>query len=159
GVHPRGSASRGVAMTEPAIRVSRGWLALREPADAAARALDLVDCLREVPPATGHWVIHDLGCGTGAMARWLAPLLCGAQHWGLPDRDAAVVEAAAAAPRGRAADGAGVSLEARRCDVTRLNPGDVAEATLITASSLLDLLTEEDLTRLIGLCAGSSCPV
>ena len=30
-------------MSADAIRVSREWLALREPADAAARARDLVD--------------------------------------------------------------------------------------------------------------------
>ena len=32
-------AGRGVAMTVEGIRVSQGWLAMREPADAAARAL------------------------------------------------------------------------------------------------------------------------
>ena len=37
---------RSVAMTAEAIRVSRGWLALREPADAAARAPDLVEAPR-----------------------------------------------------------------------------------------------------------------
>ena len=146
-------------MTAPAIRVSRGWLALREPADAAARALDLVDCLQQLPPATGRWVIHDLGCGAGAMGRWLAPLLSGPQHWVLHDRDADLLEVAVAVRPGRAADGAPVTLEARSSDVTRLKPGDVADATLITASSLLDLLAEEELARLIELCAGPRCPM
>lgn len=146
-------------MTAPANRVSRGWLALREPADAAARALDLVDCLRQLAPARSRWVIHDLGCGAGAMGRWLAPLLSGPQHWVLHDRDADLLEAALAARPGPAADGAAVTVQARSSDVTRLNPGDVADATLITASALLDLLTEEELARLIELCAGPRCPV
>lgn len=146
-------------MTAPAIRVSRGWLALREPADVAARALDLVECLRQFSPASGRWVIHDLGCGTGAMGRWLAPLLSGPQHWVLHDRDADLLEVALVARPERAADGAPVTLEARGSDVTRLSPGDLAAATLITASSLLDLLTEEELARLIELCAGLRCPV
>jgi trans-aconitate methyltransferase len=64
-------------MTVGGTRVSAGWLALREPADAAARATDLVEHLGRQLPATGHRVIHDLGCGTGAMGRWLAPLLPG----------------------------------------------------------------------------------
>jgi hypothetical protein len=146
-------------MTAPAIRVSREWLALREPADAAARALDLVDCLRLRTPASGRWVIHDLGCGAGAMGRWLAPLLSGPQHWVLHDRDADLLAVAAAASPGPAADGAAVSVEPRSSDVTRLDADDVADATLITASSLLDLLTVEELARLTGLCVGPRCPV
>ena len=146
-------------MTAPANRVSREWLVLREPADAAARAPDLVDRLRKLPPVSGRWMIHDLGGGTGAMGRWLAPLLPGPQHWVLHDRDADLLEAAVAVPPGRAADGAAVTLEARCSDVTRLNSRDVADATLITASSLLDLLTEEELARLIDVCAGPGCPV
>jgi hypothetical protein len=146
-------------MTAPANGVSREWLVLREPADAAARAPDLVDRLRKLPPVSGRWMIHDLGGGTGAMGRWLAPLLPGPQHWVLHDRDADLLEAAVAVPPGRAADGAAVTLEARCSDVTRLNSRDVADATLITASSLLDLLTEEELARLIDVCAGPGCPV
>ena len=75
-------------MTVEGIRVSREWLALREPADAAARAPELVEHLARHLPATGRRVIHDLGCGTGAMGRWLAPLLPGPQHWVVHDRDA-----------------------------------------------------------------------
>jgi hypothetical protein len=146
-------------MTVEAVRVSGGWLALREPADAAARASDLVEHLRRHLPATGRRVIHDLGCGTGAMGRWLAPLLFGPQHWVVHDRDADLLEVAVADPPGPASDGAAVTLEAKQSDITRLHPGDLADASLITASALLDLLTEDELARLVTVCAGAGCPM
>ena len=46
-------------MTTEGIRVSERWLALREPADAAARARDLVEELLQRLPATGRRVVHD----------------------------------------------------------------------------------------------------
>ena len=107
-------------MTVDGIRVSRRWLALREPADAAARAPDLVESLRPHLTETGPRVIHDLGCGTGAMGRWLAPLLPGPQHWVVHDRDADLLEVAAADLPGPAADGAAVTVEVRQSDITRL---------------------------------------
>jgi hypothetical protein len=64
-------------------RYAPEWLELREPADAGARANDLLDPLRirlANLPGKGGIVIHDLGCGTGSMGRWLAPRLDGAQH-------------------------------------------------------------------------------
>ena len=146
-------------MTASESRVSVRWLALREPADAVARALDLAERLGRGLPATGRWVIHDLGCGTGAMGRWLAPLLPGPQHWVAHDRDTDLLEVAAAHLPGSAADGAAVTVEAKHSDITRLRPGDLAGATLITASALLDLLTEEELARLIAVCAGRGCPM
>jgi hypothetical protein len=145
-------------MTAEAIRVSTRWLALREPADAAARARELVERLERRLPATDPRVIHDLACGTGAMGRWLAPLLRGRQHWVLHDRDADLLEVAAADPPRPAADGAEVSVEARRSDITRLHHGDLAGANLITASALLDLLTEDELAGLVTVCAGAGCP-
>lgn len=145
-------------MTASAIRVGREWLALREPADAAARALDLAQRLAGEPP-TGRWVIHDLGCGTGAMGRWLAPLLPGPQHWVAHDRDADLLEVVAAHLPGPAADGAAVTVEPKHSDITDLRPGDLAGATLITASALLDLLTAEELAGLIAVCVGAGCPM
>ena len=126
-------------------RVSGEWLDLREPADAAARNPELVQHLRRHLPSTGCLVIHDLGCGTGSMGRWLAPLLPGPQHWVLHDRDEDLLDVAAAEPPGPAADGARVSVETRPSDVTRLRPGDLADASLVTASALLDLLTRDEL--------------
>jgi hypothetical protein len=145
-------------MTVAGIRVSSGWLALREPADAAARAPDLVEHLNRVLPATDGQVIHDLGCGTGAMGRWLAPLLPGPQQWIVHDRDPELLAVAAVDLPGPAADGAAVIVECKRSDITRLHPGDLAAATLITASALLDMLTEDELARLITVCAGAGCP-
>ena len=146
-------------MTVEEIRVSWGWLALREPADAAARAFDLVGHLGQRLPATGLLVIHDLGCGTGGMGRWLAPLLPGPQHWVMHDRDADLLEVAAADLPGPAADGAGVTVEARQSDITRLPPDELAGATLITASALLDMLTRDELAGLVSVCARAGCPV
>ena len=145
-------------MTLESDRVSGRWLALREPADAASRARDLVEELRRHLPARGGRVIHDLGGGTGAMGRWLAPLLPGPQHWVVHDRDADLLEVAAAMLPGPAADGAAVSVEARKTDITRLHPLDLADASLITASALLDMLTEEELPGLVSVCVGAACP-
>jgi hypothetical protein len=145
-------------MTASHTRVSASWLALREPADATARAADLVDHVARALPATGRRVIHDLGCGTGGMGRWLAPLLPGPQHWVMHDRDADLLKAVAAELPGPAADEAAVTVEARQSDITGLHSGDLADASLITASALLDLLTEDELASLVTVCFGAGAP-
>ena len=146
-------------MTAPGTRVSREWLALREPADAAARASGLAEQLSRWAPAGGRWIIHDLGGGAGALGRWLGPRLAGPQHWLVHDVDPDLLTVAAAHLPGRAADGAAITLETKRTDITRLRAADLAGATLITASALLDLLTEEELRSLIGVWARTGCPV
>ncbi len=146
-------------MTVEQIRVSSDWLGLREPADPAARARDLVEHVRRQLPATGRLVIHDLACGSGSMGRWLAPLLPGSQLWVMHDCDADLLEVAAANPPGPAADGAPVVVETRLSDITQLCWHDLAGATLITASALLDLMTGDELADLVGLCSAVGCPV
>ncbi|HEX3254225.1 MAG TPA: class I SAM-dependent methyltransferase [Gaiellaceae bacterium] len=139
-------------------RVTDAWLRLREPADAAARDLELVEHLRRRPPASGCHVIHDLGSGTGSMGRWLAPLLPGPQRWILHDQDEELLESAAT-ERLAAADGASVVVETRRSDVTLLDAHDLSGASLITASALLDLLTRDELEGMISAWAKVGCPV
>jgi hypothetical protein len=146
-------------VTGAAIPVPRGWLELREPADAAARSLELVDRLRDQLPVGGVTVVHDLACGTGAMGRWLAPRLRGPQCWILHDWDAGLLRAAEADPPGPTADGAPVTVEARHSDVTLLSPEELTGASLITASALLDLMTPDELDRLASVCARAGCPV
>ncbi len=52
---------------------SADWLALRGPADDAARSRELARCFaRALKPGAK---IVDLGAGTGAMGRWLKPFL------------------------------------------------------------------------------------
>ena len=87
---------RGVAMTAEGIRVSPGWLALREPADAAARRPTSSTSSGDASRRPAGRSIHDLGCGTGSMGRWLAPRLPGPQHWVVHDRDADLLAVAAA---------------------------------------------------------------
>jgi hypothetical protein len=146
-------------MTTEQVRASAEWLALRERADATARSPELVEELRAYMPTEGGATIHDLGCGSGSMARWLAPQLAGPQHWVLHDRDAELLPLAAANPPGEASDGARVRVETRQSDITRLNQAELAGATLITASALLDMLTTDELDRLVASCAGAGCPV
>jgi SAM-dependent methyltransferase len=145
-------------MEDGPVRASSDWLALREPADAAARAAELVELLRSSLPTDGA-EIHDLGCGTGSMARWLAARLTGPQHWVLHDRDEELLVQAAANPPTGAGDGAAVTVEAHRCDITRLGPEDFAGADLITASALLDMMTGDELDRLVTACGKAGCPV
>lgn len=130
------------------------WLALREDADAAARAGELLAPLRARLPAGGPLVIWDLGCGTGALGRWLAPRLPGPQHWVLYDGDPALLEEARANAY-RTADGTPATLETREGGIADLRAADLVGASLVTASALLDVLTAEEVD---GIAAAASCP-
>ncbi|MGW0627181.1 hypothetical protein [Streptomyces sp. NPDC002758] len=146
-------------------RYAPEWLELREGADAAARSIDLLDPLRirlANQPAgsgsSGGIVVHDLGCGTGSMGRWLAPRLDGAQHWVLHDRDPYLLHFAAVASPRVAADGSHVTVETRRGDVARLTADVLAGASLVTASALLDVLTRDEVETLATVCVDAGCP-
>ncbi|UXY23080.1 class I SAM-dependent methyltransferase [Streptomyces cynarae] len=143
-------------------RYAPQWLRLREPADAQARAHELLDPLRirlaNRPRHGTELIVHDLGCGTGSMGRWLAPLLDGAQHWVLHDRDPYLLHfASVGAPRA-AADGSPVTVTTQRGDIGRLTPDALTGASLVTASALLDVLTAEEIDTLARACVGAGCP-
>jgi hypothetical protein len=127
---------------------SETWLGLREPADAAARARDLVAMLPG-PVRT----IRDLGCGTGSLGRWLAPQLPAPQHWIMADRDPVLLEHAATH---MPFDGVTVTTELS--DVTALTAEDLEGTDLVTCSALLDILTSGDIDKLVEACAASRTP-
>ncbi|WP_224392386.1 SAM-dependent methyltransferase [Pseudonocardia sp. ICBG1293] len=134
------------------------WLALREPADAEARSADLAAAVAAMLPP-GPLRVRDLGCGTGSMGRWLAPLLPGTdggprrdQHWVLHDRDPLVLEhALASLPPG-------VTGEAGPGDLTGLGPDALAGTSLVTPSALLDLLTAGEMDALAATCVAAGAP-
>jgi hypothetical protein len=144
-------------MTAAPTRYDPSWLALREGADARARARDLAALAAQAVTGQHRIVVHDLGCGTGSMTRWLAPLLPGPQHWVLHDRDEDLLHIA----RGtvpRAVPGGPVTVEARLGDATWVTAAELAGASLMTASALLDVLTRDEMWRLAHACAASACP-
>mgnify|MGYP000259130872 CR=1 FL=1 len=106
---------------------SADWLALREPADRAARDPALL--ARAAAAAGAAPLVVDLGCGTGATARAMAGHLPGAR-WRLVDADADLLARAAAATGG----------DAHRLDLADLGALPLAGADLVTASALLDLM-------------------
>jgi hypothetical protein len=144
-------SAQAVRVSPRRVRVTPEWLGLREPADAAARSAELAERLRLHLATAGRLVIHDLGGGSGAMGRWLAPRLPAPQHWVVHDRDEDLLELAVAEAS------TGATVEGRRSDITRVTRDELAGASLVTASALLDLLTAEELSRMLAACAG--CPM
>ena len=123
-------------MTDNAF--SADWLALREAADRAARNAALVrDLANHFEPRDALSVL-DLGAGSGANLRTLAPKLKARQRWRLVDNDRGLLARATAPPRPDA------DIETLCCDLAR-DPDrlDVAAADLVTASALMDLVSAD----------------
>jgi hypothetical protein len=154
-----GSPSWQARLSTPGSPVcAPAWLALREGADAAARATELVDPVNvHLDGRPDPAVIRDLGCGTGSMGRWLAGRLRGPQVWILHDRDPGLLALAADDLPDAAADGASVTGQARQGDITALDAAQLAGTSLVTASALLDILTADEVDRIAAACVGASC--
>ena len=118
------------------------WLALREPADHQAR--DKVLLRRAAGYAGTEPVIMDLGCGTGSTIRAISPFLPSEASWRLVDNDSGLLQIAAQEVKQAASQ--------HLLDISNLDELPLDGTTLITASALLDLVSEswlsEFLTRL-----------
>jgi hypothetical protein len=158
---------------------SADWLSLREPWDhaarnAAARSLDAAALARGLRPPGRPLGVLDLACGTGANLRDLCVRLGGEQRWILLDHDPALLEALPGKlqpwahmhghlcridPGGcsgslRSAQGDWQVLwQARRLDlVTELDHLPWEGVQLLTASALIDLVSDAWLQRLVAAC-------
>lgn len=130
------------------------WLALREPADHAARNTSRVDEQLANLPAGRTLRIIDLGAGAGSNLRYLAPRLPAPQHWVLIDHDGDLLNRAKAdAPL----PGSALTIETLVHDLNQW-PLPVADADLITASALLDLVSDPWLAELAQYCAARQLP-
>ena len=125
---------------------SADWLALREPADRRARSAALAGRLAAhlATRSTRRrpLTVLDLGAGTGANMRVLAPLLGAGQHWRLVDHDPGLLA--------RAVPPAGVTVERCARDLADdLAPLFEPAPDLVTASALLDLCGQAWIERLV----------
>lgn len=141
----------------PADRFAAEWLALREPADARARSSAILARMLQWAARHPRIRVLDLGCGTGANLRCLCPRLPVEQHWTCVDHDPDVI--AELRRRGSGCKQA-VELNAR---VLPIDAEAALEAlapdTLVTASALLDLVSEPWLDWLLTRCREHLCPV
>ena len=128
------------------------WLALREPADRRARDPRLPERLRAAWERRGWARVVDLGSGAGANLRYLAPRLPAGQGWTLVDHDPRHVDRLRrlAAPPGVET----VTVLSR--DLAADGLGVVDGADLVTASALLDLVSEPWLAGLVRRCADAA---
>jgi SAM-dependent methyltransferase len=140
---------------------STDWLDLREEADRRARDAGLEALLAEHFSGRERLNIVDLGCGTGANARVLAPNLPGAQTWCFVDHDRDLLAAARArmvdwaAGVGDAQGDLHLSLQGKPLDIlfrqADLN-GDLSAVIqrgddLITAAAFFDLVSPDWIAR------------
>ena len=127
---------------------SADWLALREPVDAASRSMRLARVVADALPRYRAIEILDLGAGTGANVRYLAGKLPLPQRWLLVDRDERLL--------GRAPK----AWPSQCLDLQRavLDASLFAGRALVTASALLDLVSDAWLQALAARCreAGSA---
>lgn len=148
------------------------WLELREPADVAARSAVLTEAVAgAITAGQGDTVrVLDLGTGTGSNLRYVVDRLPARQSWLVVDRDETLLRLLPARTadwgesrkRRLETDGTetvirGSRLECRvetRCvnldTLETLNIFD--DRHLVTASALLDLVSEEWLRVLAGRC-------
>jgi trans-aconitate methyltransferase len=117
----------------------KGWLALREPVDLQARDQSILAAAIKTVSDTVNPVILDIGCGTGSTFRALSSALHGPATWRLFDNDRKLLDEAVRL-HGEAVE----TVQGDLCDIEAL---PLSAATIVTASALFDLCSQEFITR------------
>ena len=122
------------------------WLALRDPADLAARDAGLLGAAIDLLASAPDPLCIDLGAGTGSTVRAFSAAGC-RPRWRLVDNDSALL---AEARRRTPSDFVLDLVEADLDDAATL---DLAGARLVTASALFDLCSGAFIEHLAGRLA------
>jgi hypothetical protein len=132
-------------------RFASAWLTLREPVDHRSRATELLAPLSRRLPQGRPVRLLDLGSGTGSNVRYLAPRLAGEQEWTLLDHDP---ELLGHSPW----EASGVRVE--RVVGTLAGEGirRIAQHDVVTASALLDLVSEGWMGEVVAACVEAGVP-
>ena len=155
------------------------WLLLREPADTVARSKSLTHTVVGVVAAAHRYAVHvlDLATGTGSNLRYLVGHLPARQSWLVVDRDPTLLARVPALTSSWGAtqhyevrgDGnrwvvqgeqLDCRVETRLLDLGTLDTPDIFDGRhLVTASALLDLVSEEWLRVLASRCRAGGAAV
>jgi hypothetical protein len=130
---------------------SADWLALREPADLAARSESLTRLAGQRLGDRARIQALDLASGTGANIRYLASRLPMPADWTLVDHDRELLDEARRRLR-HGPLGDDFTLTARVVDLAQLDPELVAGQDLVTASALVDLVSAAWIEALARAC-------
>lgn len=136
-------------------RFQATWLDLREAADHRARAPDPLTRLRAWAAEKSLLRVLDLGAGTGSNLRFLAPRLGVPQHWTLLDHDADLLAQVRLPATPYPVEWGTVCTDLAQW---RKSAEDV-HFDLVTASALIDLVSESWLQSLAAGCAGLGAAV
>ena len=130
---------------------SADWLSLREPVDHRARSSTLARAVGGVLAQALEMRVLDLAAGTGSNMRYMAGHLSRSQHWLLVDQDPALL-ASVKDP----SEPSTCRVETRQVDLAALSQaadaGIFDGRALVTASALLDLVSEDWLCALTARC-------
>lgn len=134
---------------------SAEWLGLREGLDARSRSHRLtglaMEWLNACPGAHG---IVDLGSGSGSNLCFLASRLPGPQRWQLVDHDDGLLShARRRGGRLRDRSGAPIALTTRCRGLSPVDGDLLADADLVVASALFDLMPRAWVAALVAACA------
>ncbi|WP_105430499.1 class I SAM-dependent methyltransferase [Neorhizobium sp. T6_25] len=119
----------------------RDWLALREPVDVLARDAGLLAAAVQSLESVSAPTVLDIGCGTGSTFRALSPRLGKPAHFRLFDHDHRLLDEA------RRLHGDTVDLI--QGDLNDIGALPLAEVSLVTASALFDLCSEQFIRRFV----------
>lgn len=120
---------------------SADWLALREPVDHASRAHGLTARVAGRLRTRVDAPAIDLAAGSGSNVRYLLPRLPEVTHWTLVDHDPALL-ARASQLLAPVVQAAGRAFNVRQGDLQDLAALPLDGCALVTASALLDLVSE-----------------